>query len=150
CGGGGLTWVADRGPPGAPLEAPGRRGPGGFYSRGVLGPDPTRCGASLGELAAAVRRLRPLATGRARLGVSPHAPYTVSEPLYRATAELARRERLPVAVHLAESREETALVRDGAGPFADAVRARGIPVPAHNCTPVQSRFRLGASHRAPG
>src|SRR2546430_8586284 len=116
----------------------------------VFGPDPTKCGASLSELAAAVRRLRPLATGRARLGVSPHAPYTVSEPLYRATAELARRERLPVAVHLAESREETALVRDGAGPFADGLRARGIPVPAHNCTPVQYLSRLGGLQRATG
>src|SRR5439155_346953 len=81
---------------------------------------------------------------------SPHAPYTVSEPLYRATAELARRERLPVAVHLAESREETALVRDGAGPFADGLRARGIPVPAHNCTPVQYLSRLGVLQRATG
>src|SRR5207245_9223427 len=73
-----------------------------------------------------------------------------SSDLYRATAELARRERLPVAVHLAESREETALVRDGAGPFADGLRARGIPVPAHNCTPVQYLSRLGVLQRATG
>src|SRR5881398_2040288 len=146
----GVTCVADTGSTGAPLEALARLGARGIYYQEVFGPDPTKCGASLSELAAAVRRLRPLATGRARLGVSPHAPYTVSEPLYRATAELARRERLPVAVHLAESREETALVRDGAGPFADALRARGIPVPAHNCTPVQYLLRLGVLQRATG
>src|SRR6059058_1755138 len=150
CWAAGVTCVADTGSTGAPLAALARLGGRGIYYQEVFGPDPTKCGASLSELAAAVRRLRPLATGRARLGVSPHAPYTVSEPLYRATAELARRERLPVAVHLAESREETALVRDGAGPFADALRARGIPVPAHNCTPVQYLLRLGVLQRATG
>src|SRR5205823_5147280 len=98
----------------------------------------------------AVVRLGPVASGRARLGVSPHAPYSVSEPLYRAVAAFARREALPLAVHLAESREETALVRDGAGSFAEALRARGIPVTAHGCSPVQYLLRLGVLERATG
>jgi len=67
----------------------------------------------------------------------------VSEPLYRAVADFARRESLPLAVHLAESREETALVRDGAGSFADALRARGIAVVARHCSPVQYLVQLG-------
>src|SRR5256885_3275855 len=124
----GVTCVADTGSTGAPLEALARLGARGIYYHEVFGPDPAKCVASLAELAAAVRRLRPLATGRARLGVSPHAPYTVSEPLYRAVAEFARRERLPLAVHLAESREEAQLVAHGAGPFAEALRARGLLV----------------------
>jgi len=143
CWAAGVTCVADTGSTGAPLAALARLGGRGIYYQEVFGPDPAKCGASLHELVAAVQRLRPLATGRARLGVSPHAPYTVSDPLYRATAELARRERLPVALHLAESREETALVRDGAGPFADALRARGIPLAAQQCSPVQYLLRLG-------
>ena len=143
CWAAGVTCVADTGSTGAPLAALARLGGRGIYYQEVFGPDPAKCGASLHELVAAVQRLRPLATGRARLGVSPHAPYTVSDPLYRATAELARRERLPVALHLAESREETALVRDGAGPFADALRARGIPIAAQQCSPVQYLLRLG-------
>src|SRR5437763_4056145 len=101
----GVTCVADTGSTGAPLQALARLGARGIYYQEVFGPDPAKCAASLSELAAAVRRLRPLATGRARLGVSPHAPYTVSQPLYGAPAELARRERLPVAVPLAELRQ---------------------------------------------
>jgi 5-methylthioadenosine/S-adenosylhomocysteine deaminase len=147
CWAAGVTCVADTGSTGAPLEALARLGGRGIYYQEVFGPDPTKCAASLTELAAAVRRLRPLATGHARLGVSPHAPYTVSEPLYRATAELARRERLPVAVHIAESREETALVRDGAGPFADALRARGISVTARGRSPVEHLVQLGVVQR---
>src|SRR5436305_7987089 len=113
CWAAGVTCVADTGSTGAPLAALARLGGRGIYYQEVFGPDPAKCAASLAELTASVARLRPLASDHVRLGISPHAPYTVSEPLYRATAELARRERLPVAVPLAESREETAPGRDG-------------------------------------
>jgi len=146
----GVTCVADTGSTGAPLRALARLGARGIYYQEVFGPDPADRAATLAELRAAVARLGPVASGRARLGVSPHAPYTVSEPLYRAVAAFARREALPLAVHLAESREETALVRDGAGSFAEALRARGIPVQAHHCSPVQYLLQLGVLERATG
>ena len=146
----GVTCVADTGSTGAPLRALARLGARGIYYQEVFGPDPAHRAASLTELQAAVVRLAPVATSRSRLGVSPHAPYTVSDPLYRAVAELARREGLPLAVHLAESREETALVRDGAGSFAEALRARGIPVHARHCSPVQYLLELGVLERATG
>jgi cytosine/adenosine deaminase-related metal-dependent hydrolase len=64
-----------------------------------------------------------------RIGVSPHAPYTVSGPLFRAVAEWSRAEGLPLAVHVAESPAETELLADGSGAFAEAWVARGIPLP---------------------
>src|SRR3989454_10195854 len=103
----GVTCVADTGSTGAPLGALARLEARGIYYQEVFGPDPAACGASLAELTARVERPRPLASDRVRLGISPHAPYTVSEPLYRAVAEFARRGRLPVALHLAESPEES-------------------------------------------
>jgi 5-methylthioadenosine/S-adenosylhomocysteine deaminase len=146
----GVTCVADTGSTGASLEALARLGGRGIYFQEVFGPDPTKCAASMAELEQAVARLRRLASSHLRLGISPHAPYTVSEPLYRAVAEFARRDGLPLAVHLAESRDETALVRDGAGSFAEALRARGIPVKAHHCSPVQYLVQLGVLQRATG
>jgi 5-methylthioadenosine/S-adenosylhomocysteine deaminase len=146
----GVTCVADTGSTGASLEALARLGGRGIYFQEVFGPDPTKCAASMAELEQAVARLRRLASSHLRLGISPHAPYTVSEPLYRAVAELARRDGLPLALHLAESRDETALVRDGAGSFAEALRARGIPVKAHHCSPVQYLVQLGVLQRATG
>src|SRR2546422_3246176 len=111
----GVTGVAATGSAGAPLEALARLGGRGIYYQEVFGPDPGQCAASMEELRRALDRLSPFATSPRSLGVSPHAPYTVSEPLYRAVADLARREGWPVAMHLAESREETEFVRDGAG-----------------------------------
>jgi 5-methylthioadenosine/S-adenosylhomocysteine deaminase len=139
----GVTCVADTGSTGAVMEALHALGGRGVVYQEVFGPDPARCEASLAELAAAVERLRRFTSGRLRLGVSPHAPYTVSEPLYRAVADLARRGSLPIAIHLAESREETALIKDGAGPFADALRARGITVAARRRSPVNYLVQLG-------
>ena len=146
----GVTCVADTGSTGAPLEALARLGARGIYYQEVFGPDPAQCAASIEELRRALDRLSPLATSPLSLGVSPHAPYTVSEPLYRAVADLARRERCPLAMHLAESRAETELVRDGSGPFADALRARGFAVRAQHCSPVRYLLRLGVLQRATG
>src|SRR5436853_7135554 len=131
----GVTCVADTGSTGAPLEALARLGGRGIYYQEVFGPDPAHCAASMAELEHALARLSPLASSPLSLGVSPHAPYTVSEPLYRAVADLAGRDALPLAVHLAESRAETMLVADGTGPFADALHARGFAVRAPNCPP---------------
>ena len=101
----------------------------------------------MAELETAVRPLRRLAASQLVLGVSPHAPYTVSGPLYEAVADFGRREHLPIALHVAESKEETALVRDGQGPFAEALRARGIAVEARHLSPVQYLVKLGVIER---
>jgi 5-methylthioadenosine/S-adenosylhomocysteine deaminase len=143
----GVTCVAETGSSGAVMEALSALGGRGVVYQEVFGPDPAQCDASLAGLEAAVARLGRLASEQLRLGVSPHAPYTVSEPLYRAVADFARREDLPIAVHLAESRAETALVRDGAGPFAEALRARGIGVEARGMSPVQHLVRLAVLQR---
>src|SRR5213592_4636362 len=150
CWAAGVTCVADTGSSGASLEALARLGGRGICYQEVFGPDPAQCAASMAELERALARLSPLASSPLSLGVSPHAPYTVSEPLYRAVADLARRERWPLAMHLAESRAETELVRDGSGPFADALRARGFAVRAQRCSPVQYLLRLGVLQRATG
>jgi 5-methylthioadenosine/S-adenosylhomocysteine deaminase len=139
----GITTVADTGSSGAVFAALVRLGGRGVAYHEVFGPDPARAEAMQADLAAAVGRLRRLASDRVRLGVSPHAPYTVSDRLYRMVAEYARRESLPLAVHVAESPEETALVRDGAGPFADALVARGIGVQARGISPVAHLAGLG-------
>jgi len=44
-------------------------------------------------------------------------------------ASLARALGMPLAVHIAESREESLLLQEGSGGFAEMWRARGIPLP---------------------
>ena len=90
-----------------------------------------------------VAPMRARETDLVAVGVSPHAPYSVSDPLFEAVAAYARAEGLPVAVHTAESAAEDALVREGAGPFADGLRRRGIATPARAPTTVALLARTG-------
>ena len=133
----GVTCVAETGSTGAVIAALARLGGRGIVYQEVFGPDPAARDASLRDLEAAIARLAPFVSDRVRLGVSPHSPYTVSAPLFRAVAELGRAERLPLAVHLAESPAEAELVRHGTGPFAARLRARGIAVEARGVSPVR-------------
>jgi 5-methylthioadenosine/S-adenosylhomocysteine deaminase len=143
----GVTCIAETGSTGAVMRALRDLGGRGIVYQEVFGPDPAQCSASMRELEAAVLQLRRLATAQLVVGVSPHAPYTVSAPLYEAVAHFARTGGLPLAVHVAESKEETAFVRHGAGPFAEALRARGIPVEASHCSPVALLVHLGVLQR---
>jgi 5-methylthioadenosine/S-adenosylhomocysteine deaminase len=96
----------------------------------VFGPDPADADGAVAKLEARLSTLgetKP-ADPAQRLGVSPHAPYTVSEPLYEKVRDLARRRHLFVAVHVGESVEEGDFVRKGEGAFARGLAERGIPV----------------------
>jgi aminodeoxyfutalosine deaminase len=79
---------------------------------------------------AEAERLPGLAVRRAAAGVvrglSPHAPYTVRPELFEAIVETAAEHDLPVAFHLAESREELSLLADGNGPLPDLMRGMGV------------------------
>ena len=56
-------------------------------------------------------------------GISPHAPYTVSERLYREAARFARRAGVRMVTHVAESRAEVDLLESGKSALAFAYRA---------------------------
>jgi cytosine/adenosine deaminase-related metal-dependent hydrolase len=62
------------------------------------------------------------------IGLAPHALYTASSTLYRACSGLARRNNLLLTTHLAESREEMEMFRDGGGPLFDFMKAIGRPM----------------------
>ena len=62
---------------------------------------------------------------RISAGIAPHAPYTVSAPLARGLAELARERRLPLAIHLAETEAERDFLAAGGGGFERFLRDRG-------------------------
>ena len=138
CWAGGVTTVGDTGDSGSVIRALAELGGSGVVYQEVFGPHPSQAAESLAGLQRRVDELGRWVSGRVRIGVSPHAPYTVSGPLYAAVAAWAGAEGLPLAVHLAESPAESELLLHGAGPFAEAWRERGIPLPAGlGCSPVE-------------
>jgi cytosine/adenosine deaminase-related metal-dependent hydrolase len=147
----GITTYADTSDTGAPvMRAMTAMGVRGVVYKEVFGPDPKQCDASLTLLRDAVRELRALATDMVHVGVSPHAPYSVSKDLFGAVAEFAIAERLPMAVHLAESAFEEDLVVRGEGPYADNWRSRGIdPAGARARSSVALLHEAGALRAKP-
>ena len=91
-----------------------------------FGPDPALAEENVGKLRTQLDAIQPLETKLVRAGVSPHAPYTVSAPQLEMISRLALDEDLPVMMHAAESEAEKQLLQDGAGPFAEGLKARGI------------------------
>ncbi|MEP6493132.1 MAG: amidohydrolase family protein [bacterium] len=145
----GITSYADTCESGVVMQAMREAGVRGIMYQEVFGPDPSQCAASMDDLRERVGGLRYLETPLVRVGISPHAPYTVSDDLFRAAAQMAREQRLPMAIHIAESEMEQQLVVDGAGPLADGLRRRGIPVAPRAASPVQLLHRLRVLDVAP-
>ena len=59
-------------------------------------------------------------------GLSPHAPYSVLSTQYSVLGGLS----IPIATHLAETREELTLLHEHAGPFVDFLREMNVWHPA--------------------
>ena len=132
----GITTYADTCSSTVALPAMRELGVRGIMYQETFGPDPSSCAAAMETLERQLDELAPLQTDLVSLGVSPHAPYTVSDALYAAVAGLARRRRLPLAMHIAESAAEDDIVTKGAGDFADRWRGRGIEVSKRARSPI--------------
>lgn len=99
-------------------------------------PDPADAARTLDRLRGKLDRLEEISAGtRVQVGVSPHAPYTLSRQLFAGMVEEARARGMGLSIHLAETPDEVELVRHGAGPLAEGLRARGIPVEARGVSP---------------
>jgi cytosine/adenosine deaminase-related metal-dependent hydrolase len=66
--------------------------------------------------------------GGAPWGLAPHALFTASQKLYRRCEEVARRQNVLLTTHLAESRDEMQMFRDGSGPLYDFLKSIGRPM----------------------
>jgi 5-methylthioadenosine/S-adenosylhomocysteine deaminase len=116
--------------------------------RGVVfqesfGPDPRLVKENFEKLKTKVSELREVEDELVRVGVSPHAPYTVCGPQLELIAELARAEKLPLMMHAAESAAEDLFVREGCGIFADGLAKRGIEWRAPRVSTIQYLKQLG-------
>ncbi|MCI0432221.1 MAG: amidohydrolase family protein [Gemmatimonadetes bacterium] len=145
----GITTIAATEASGAAFDVLRESGQRGIVYHEVFGPDPDHATSALAELRTRVDARRALETDLVRAGVSPHAPFTVSDDLFRRVAAWARAERLPMAVHAAESEAERKLVTMGEGPFGERLRARGIRTAPRGRSTIALLDALGALDARP-
>lgn len=60
------------------------------------------------------------------IGISPHAPYTVSKELYKRCSKISEELDINVATHLSETREEIEFLTKGTGRLADLLKSRNM------------------------
>ena len=115
----------------------------GIVFQESFGPDARLAEENFAKLKLKIAELRELETDLVKVGVSPHAPYTVCGPQLELIAELAIAERLPLMMHAAESQAEEDFVRHGAGIFAESLAKRGIEWTPPRTSTIQYLKQVG-------
>jgi cytosine/adenosine deaminase-related metal-dependent hydrolase len=91
-------------------------------------------------------------TGQAmRRGLSPHAPYTVHPEMLQRAVQLSAERRFPIAMHVAESREELELLASQTGPLVELLESLAAWYPASlspGLLPLDYLQTLSRAHRA--
>jgi aminodeoxyfutalosine deaminase len=84
-------------------------------------------------------------------GLSPHATYSVHPELLRRACERSATARVPLAMHVAESREELELLQSHTGPLVELLKSLGVWEPnelPRGARPLDFLKTLAAAHRA--
>ncbi len=152
----GVTTLTDTSSDAAPLAALIESGQRGVIFQECFGPRDEQAEGSLAELQSRLEaygerlvKAGGEAQSRIRLGLSPHAPYSVSARLYERAARFALDHKLDVAIHAAESADEATLLRDGGGAFGNTLRRRGIHFDPPRCSTIKYFNQLGVMQTSP-
>lgn len=109
----------------------------GIVYQETFGPDPKLVQENFQKLTDKIIALRELETEIAKVGVSPHAPYTVCASQLELVADYALQENLPLMMHAAESQFEKEFMLDGSGVFAEGLAKRDIEWNAPRVSTIQ-------------
>lgn len=114
----------------------------------TVGFDPELAGVRLKKLVDSVERAQ--GSEIVTHGVSPHAIYSVSGALMRGVADYAAIRGKPLAIHLAETPEETLFSKKGTGPFRELLSRLKIKVAGGHPhkSPVKAVLDTGALNKA--
>jgi cytosine/adenosine deaminase-related metal-dependent hydrolase len=146
----GVTCLGDASSAGSqPMKALREIGLRGIVYQESFGPDPGLAGENVAQLREQISELRALEDGLVRVGVSPHAPYSVSGRQLELISRLAIDEKLPLMMHAAESHSEKLFMLEGQGVFAEGLRARRIEWQAPGISTIQYLKRHGVLETSP-
>lgn len=113
--------IAGQNAPAASRASLRRHGLAGCVFEEVFGMGSRRA-AALDSVARSAAAAADAAADGVRPGLQPHAPYSSHRDVYEA----ALRTGLPVATHLAETRDERSFLRDGNGPYRRLLESLGL------------------------
>lgn len=136
----------------------GRAGLNGLKRAGLRGivfqetefsPDNRTAERDLSDLLKKFELLRADETELVRIGLSPHAPYTVGSRLFEMIAQISIIDRIPITIHAAESANESELMTRGTGFFTGVYEKFDVEWQSPHCTTIEYLERLGVLSARP-
>lgn len=93
--------------------------------------------------------LKETETELVRVGLSPHAPYTVSRKLFEKITDYSLSENVKISVHVAESNQETEFFETGAGFFGELYQKMNLEWNVPRTSPVEYLAEIGVFQSKP-
>ncbi len=146
--GSGITTIADITNSGNSVKAARDTGLAGVVYREVSTMDKSQVAARIETATADIEAWKATAgDAPIEIGIAPHSPYTCHPLLFSAAAALATERDLPVAIHLAGSRDEYDFVRYGSSNLAQDFREQSgwsdVPWMPTGVSPVEYVLQWG-------
>ena len=119
------------------------------YQETEFSPDNRTADDDFLKLAAKYEEMREEETEMVKIGISPHATYTVSSRLFEMIAQYSIINRVPLSIHAAEAADEISLLTSGEGFFNEVYEKFGFEWHSPHCSPIEYLERLGVLSAQP-
>jgi 5-methylthioadenosine/S-adenosylhomocysteine deaminase len=129
------------------LKANGMRGV--LFQETEFSPDNKTAEEDFAKLQEKFVALKEGETELVKVGLSPHAPYTVSRALFEKITNFALDENIKITIHAAESGDEEIFLKTGGGLFAELYKKFGYEWTAPLCSPVEYLAKIGVLRAKP-
>ncbi len=93
--------------------------------------------------------MRSSETDLVKVGISPHAPYTVSRDFFALISEYVKLNNVQITIHASESRHERNLLESGEGFFADIYEKENVEWESPGCSTIEYFSRIGILEAKP-
>lgn len=118
----GITTIGDTTATGASLQAAVDLGLRGVIYQEVFGMNDDKIDETLTTLQQRFTELKKRSNSKLRVGLSPHAPYSVSSKLLQEISVWSEAEGISLSMHLAETEQEIKFLKQGSGSFSTTYR----------------------------
>lgn len=119
------------------------------YQENSFALDENLAAEKFAELRDKVSENQQFETNLVKIGITPHAPYTVSQKLFEMLTDYSVSADLPITIHAAESKAEEELMQNGTGSIATVLKNLGLTWNAPGCSSVQYLHKIGVLRAKP-
>ncbi len=116
---------------------------GTLFQETDFSPDNSTAEKDFNNLINKFSHLKAVETELVKVGISPHAPYSVSPQLFKLITDFSKQNNVEITIHAAESEMEQSLLMTGKGDFADIFAKQNLSWKSPKVSSIQYLRDLG-------